>query len=139
MDLNRRTKLITKIIVHCSDTDHKEHDDIEWIRKLHKDKGWIDIGYHFFINKNGKISDGMHITKTGAHCQGQNISSIGVCLGGRNEFTEAQFRSALFLIKGLMQTYGIKRENVFPHNHFSPCKTCPNFSLDKIWKFEDER
>jgi N-acetylmuramoyl-L-alanine amidase len=139
MDLDRRTKLIDKIIIHCSDTDHKEHDNIEWIRKLHKDKGWSDIGYHFFIDKKGKISEGRNINKTGAHCLGQNLSSIGICLSGRTDFTEAQFRSALFLINGLMKTYHISRDKVFPHNHFALCKTCPNFALDKIWKFENER
>lgn len=139
MDLDRSTKLINKIVVHCTDTDHEEHDNVEWVRKLHKAKGWVDIGYHYFIDKKGKISDGRHITKAGAHCLGQNLTSIGVSLSGKIDFTEAQFRSALFLITGLMKTYNITRDNVYPHNHFALCKTCPNFSLDKIWKFENER
>ena len=136
VDLNRDMKLVNKIIVHCSDTDKEEHDNIEWLRELHLAKGWSDIGYHFFIDKKGHIFDGRPITKSGAHCTGQNLRSIGVCLSGRKNFYETQFRQAHFLITGLMKSYKIERANVQPHNYFTPLKTCPNFSLEKIWVFD---
>lgn len=137
MDLSRDLKLINKIIVHCTDTDYPEHDDIEWVRQLHLAKGWSDVGYHFFINKKGHIADGRPINKAGAHCIGQNLRSIGVCLSGRKDFYEPQFRAANFLIHGLMSSYNITKENVMPHNYFTSVKTCPNFSLQKIWMFDE--
>ncbi len=48
----------------------------------HKENGWAGIGYHFFIRKNGEIYRGRPIDKMGAHVEGKNNRSIGVCVEG---------------------------------------------------------
>ncbi len=137
VDISRDMKLVDRIIVHCSDSDYPEHDNVETIRKWHVDeKKWSDIGYHYFIDKKGKIWPCRDIRRSGAHWTGQNLKSIGICLSGRREFFEPQMRSAHFLIKDLMRLFKISKANVFPHNYFVPMKTCPNFSLDRIWMFD---
>jgi hypothetical protein len=136
--LHRRDiKLITEIIVHCSDSDNPDHDDIEVIRSWHKARGFTDIGYHFFLKTDGTIQPGRKINQIGAHCTTQNVMSIGICLAGRHDFTEAQFSSVYILIKKLMENYSILKKNVVPHHVFNENKTCPNFPLDNIWKFEN--
>jgi N-acetyl-anhydromuramyl-L-alanine amidase AmpD len=136
MNVNRDIKKIDKIIVHCSDSDVPDHDNIETVRKWHLDKKWTDIGYHFFINKKGEVFTGRDIKVAGAHCRKQNLSSIGICVSGRKEFNDKQFSALYFLVKNLMETYKIKRTEVYPHNYFSPIKTCPNFPMWKFWKFD---
>ncbi len=134
VDINRTLNKIDTIIVHCSASDNPDHDNIEEIRRWHvNDKKWHDIGYHFFIDKKGMKFDGRTLTKVGAHCAGHNMKSIGVCLSGKYEFYECQFRTALFLITDLMRRFKIPRSNVYPHNYFDAGKTCPNFEMSKIW------
>ena len=74
---------INKIIVHCSATREGQDVSVDTIRKWHVEgRGWSDIGYHFYIDINGKIHKGRDIARMGAHCKGQNRNSIGVCYCG---------------------------------------------------------
>lgn len=54
------------------------------IRSTHLSKGWKDVGYHFVITGDGIIHPGRRIETIGAHAQGANEDSIGVCLTGDN-------------------------------------------------------
>jgi len=135
--LHRRDiKLITEIIIHCSDSDKPENDDISVIRSWHKVRGFSDVGYHFFLKKDGTIQPGRKINQIGAHCITQNAISIGICLSGRHDFTEIQFSTVHSLILKLMANYSILKDKVLPHNFFNENKSCPNFPLDNIWKFD---
>lgn len=71
---------INKVILHCSDSDYANHDDIKVIKEWHLARKFNDVGYHYFIRKDGLIQKGRDITIIGAHCKGQNKSSIGICL-----------------------------------------------------------
>lgn len=48
----------------------------------HKANGWSGIGYHYFIRKDGTIYRGRPEWATGAHAQGKNHESIGICVEG---------------------------------------------------------
>ena len=52
------------------------------IHEWHKSNGWSGIGYHFFVRKNGEIYRGRPIWSLGAHVQGMNNCSIGICAEG---------------------------------------------------------
>lgn len=54
----------------------------EQIDGWHKANGWSGIGYHFFVRKDGKIYEGRPIWAVGAHVQGMNDCSIGICAEG---------------------------------------------------------
>ena len=74
---------ITKIIVHCSATPEGRAVTVEDMDKWHRERGFDSIGYHFIIYLDGSIHLGRPIERPGAHCIGQNITSIGVCyIGG---------------------------------------------------------
>jgi len=138
VDKIRDLKTIKRIIVHCSDTDLDSMDNIDEIRRIHtQEKHWSDIGYHYFIDKRGKVFAGRDIKKVGAHCAGHNFDSIGICFSGKKEFTDKQFQAALALINELMQKFKLGRWDVYPHNFYNKDKSCPNFLITKIWKFEN--
>lgn len=130
--------------MHCSDSDNPAHDDIDVIRAWHTERGFIgpdgkantedDVGYHFFICKDGRLQQGRYTNDVGAHCEGHNHDSIGVCLSGRNKFSPAQFTRLKRLVAELMAMYKIKRSNVYPHNYFNKSKSCPNFDLESALK-----
>ena len=52
------------------------------IHEWHKSNGWSGIGYHFFVRKNGEIYRGRPLWAVGAHVQGMNHCSIGICAEG---------------------------------------------------------
>lgn len=127
---------VKMIIVHCSDSDQFAHDCIEVIREWHTARGFTgkdgkpgtvdDVGYHFFIRKNGELELGRALTEAGAHTIGQNHNSVGVCLSGRENFTQDQFSTLVKLVNYLRRTFG--DIPVHPHRKFATYKTCPNFN-----------
>jgi N-acetylmuramoyl-L-alanine amidase len=127
--LKRKVEDIDTIIVHCSDSDHHEHDNIETIRKWHvEDNGWSDIGYHFVITQDGTVRGGRNFELVGAHTKGMNETSLGVCLTGKEKFSHNQMFSLAWLISDLTGALpNITR--VLPHNYFASGKMCPNFNL----------
>ena len=77
---------IDKIIVHCSATREGQDIPVETIKKWHVEgRGWSDIGYHFYIELDGTIKKGRDIDRSGAHTQGENKTSIGICYCGGGE------------------------------------------------------
>ena len=128
----RSPRIIKKIIIHCSDSDNDSHDDVSVIKKWHLERGFSDIGYHFFITKKGLIQQGRHIRLMGAHCITENAVSVGVCLSGKVNFCEEQFISCAKLIKDLMIAYNIAINEIYPHSYFNKNKTCPNFNLESV-------
>lgn len=79
-----------EIIVHCSATQPNwAHDkSAEWkvqeIRRWHMStpRNWSDIGYHYIIDRDGTIAKGRPLERIGAHVQGHNTGTIGICLIG---------------------------------------------------------
>lgn len=130
-----------KITVHCSATPPLMSDiGVDEIRKMHTDKGWSDIGYHYVITRNGEIQPGRPKTRPGAHVKGHNKNNIGICLVGgvdknnkpQNDFTEQQFSALRFLVSDQAGVYGIKEENIKGHRDYpGVSKACPCFDLKK--------
>lgn len=121
----------SKVIVHCADTPDDKEFDSKDIRKWHvKDNGWLDIGYHYVILRDGVIESGRLETEVGSHCKGNNTGSIGICFIGRNSFTVDQFRSFYRLIFHLNQSWGITSSEVYGHYEFTKKKSCPNIDME---------
>lgn len=140
--ITRKLTDITIIVLHCSDSDYCYHDNIETIREWHmKEQGFEDVGYHFVILKSGRIELGRAINVVGAHVKGQNWGSIGICLTGAQEFSEAQFKSAALLIETLALILpNLKKQyGVLPHRFFNKNKTCPNYQLKEVFKYITEK
>lgn len=121
------------IVLHCSASDNKEHDSIAVIREWHIAKGWRDVGYNYFIRKNGVIELGRDEDDEGAHTIGYNDTSIGICLHGlkKDSFTHEQFEACVRLIADIRERHEIRA--IVPHNLFAN-KTCPVFNIvDEIY------
>ena len=131
---------ITEIIVHCSATPEGKDYTVNDIRRWHKQQGWSDIGYHYVIYRNGHIEPGRDVDISGAHCEGHNSHSIGVCyIGGvardgktaKDTRTLAQKAALLSLLKDLRELYpGAK---IYGHRDFAH-KDCPSFDAKSEYK-----
>lgn len=125
---------IGKIILHCSDSSNLEHDSIEVIREWHIERGFDDVGYHFFIRSTGDIQQGRPIYERGAHCLHHNEDSIGICLHGKKEFNRSQFISLSILLQNLLEMGNLTVKDIYAHNFFDKKKTCPNFDVQLFIK-----
>jgi N-acetylmuramoyl-L-alanine amidase len=124
------------VILHCSDTPDLPVTDPGFDRvtaakidEWHRQKGWQGCGYHHIIRRSGIIEPGRSETMMGAHVEGQNRDSIGVCLIGKREFTEWQIPSLVRLYHEIYQRWGITSNRWYGHYEFTQRKTCPNIPM----------
>ena len=122
------SKNIELLIVHCSDTkDTNEIGAID-IHKMHLNFGWDGIGYHKIIRRSGKIENGRPEYWIGAHVKGKNHISLGVCLIGRDHFTNEQFSSLENVLRKWKILY--PKAKILGHcDTGDTTKTCPNFDV----------
>ena len=127
---------VNEIIVHCSATKPTMNIGSEWIRRIHiHENKWRDIGYHYVIRRNGAIEDGRSIEKVGAHCNGHNTGTIGICMVGgitetgrpENNFTPEQFEAVQNLIYSLVTIHPTIKK-LSGHNDYAN-RACPCFNV----------
>lgn len=123
------------VIIHCADTPAGMDVGAEEITAWHRQRGYLDIGYHYVIRRDGRLEVGRERDEIGAHALGRNKDSLGVCLvGGRgpggkaeNNFTPAQFAALGALLARLRAEYPEAR--VIGHREVNPKKACPSFDV----------
>ena len=125
-------RLIKRVFIHCSATDHPNHDNVKWVRELHvKQNRWSDIGYHFFIRKSGRLEIGRDIDRSPAAQAGHNLATIAICLSGLDvkKFTESQFET----LRSLCDDIHAELPLVTFHGHNEVAnKLCPVFDHRKV-------
>lgn len=115
--------------------------------KMHREKGWDELGYHFVIGNgtqsgNGQVEVGGRWTrqKWGAHAKTPdnryNDFGIGICLVGNFDLdrpTPQQQQALSRLVAHLMRTYNIPASRVIGHSDTKPTD-CPgrNLSLAQV-------
>ena len=70
------------IIIHCSATPPNMDVNAKEIDRWHRQKGWLGIGYHYVIKRDGTREVGRKLSEAGAHCIAYNHKSVGICLVG---------------------------------------------------------
>ena len=107
--------------------------------KMHKAKGWDELGYHFVIGNGTDTRDGQVEVgsrwprqKWGAHAKTPdnqyNDFGIGICLVGNFDLTrpsDEQVKSLSKLVAFLMRTYRIPADRVVGHSDTGKATDCP--------------
>ena len=70
------------LIVHCSATRENRDYTAEQLKRDHLARGFIDVGYHYYIRRDGTVTSHRRLNEVGAHCRPFNRCSIGVCYEG---------------------------------------------------------
>jgi len=70
------------LVIHH--TASPRNTTMEKVRQWHLDKGWMDIGYHKYVEVSGKVREGRPLHMMGAHCRHHNAQSIGIAVAGDN-------------------------------------------------------
>ena len=118
---------IKLLVIHHSQRDK---DSLEFIKVKHKQNmGWEDIGYHYVIEKTGKLRKARSIQYQGAHVKGYNKNSIGICIVGnldKKHPTTKQVKTLVKFLRRKMKKYNISLKRVVGHREFpGVTKTCP--------------
>lgn len=123
------------LVVHCAATKPTMDIGLREIRQWHRERGWLDIGYHFVIRRDGTVETGRPQDVIGAHVEGHNYESLGICMAGginqsgkpENNFTPAQFESLRTLLDTLKADYPSAR--IVGHRDLDSKKACPSFDV----------
>ena len=70
------------IIIHCSATREDRDYSVEQLKRDHLARGFIEVGYHYYVRKDGTVTQHRRLNEVGAHCRPFNRCSIGVCYEG---------------------------------------------------------
>ncbi len=136
---------IDEIIVHCSATKEGANFHAKDIDRWHKQRGFNKIGYHYVVDLDGTIEVGRRETEVGAHCQGRNSRSIGVCyIGGlakdgktvKDTRTDAQKAALEQLLTDLVDKY--PQATIHGHRDYAQ-KACPSFDATKEYAHLTQR
>lgn len=125
------------MFIHCSASNNPDHDDVSVIRRWHvEDRGWNDVGYHYFITSDGQLQKGRSLEAQPAAQYPYNEGTIAVCLHGLNaeDFTDEQYD----VLRALC--VAIAREiDVTFHGHCEVSdKRCPVFDYVSVLQLTAE-
>ena len=126
---------VSYLILHCSATRSDRDYTVEQLKRDHLARGFIDVGYHYYIRRDGTITRHRRLNEVGAHCRPFNRCSIGICYEGgldakgkpKDTRTIAQRGSLVKLLIELKQKFpkaAIRGHNEMPG---ATIKECPCF------------
>ncbi len=139
---------IRYLVIHCSATKSNQNYSLEQLERDHRQRGFERGGYHYYIRRDGGIYIMRKHSEVGAHCQGFNRCSLGICYeGGLDSLgrpcdtrSEEQKRSLEHLLRLLRLCY--PEVLVVGHRDMSPdrngdgrisrdewIKVCPGFEV----------
>ena len=97
-------------------------EEVRFIQDFHQNgRGWSDIGYHFLIDKDGRIFEGRPLNVQGAHVRGANAGNIGIVLLGfhhkpyDHSVSAQQIQSIRAIGRWLVSNYEISPSEYFGH------------------------
>ena len=138
---------VTVICIHYSATPIENDYTIADIDRMHRARGFNEVGYHFFGRKRGGVELGRDLTQpgrfeVGAHSKAENSSSIGYCFEGGvraaapnvgfDSRTPAQIKDMIATIDMLLDRFPgavVKGHRDMP----GAATQCPGFDATAWW------
>ena len=134
---------VSYIIIHCSATRETQDYTPEQLKRDHLARGFLDVGYHFYIRKDGTVTQHRQLDEVGAHCRPFNRCSIGVCYEGGLDATGKPKDTRTLKQRGAIVKLLIELKQKFPkavirgHNEMPGAvpKACPSFKPSKEFAY----
>ena len=110
---------------------------VRQIQRIHvRDRGWGDIGYHYVVDRAGRVWEGRPLRYQGAHVKYNNEHNIGVLVLGNFENqspSKAQVDRVAVLLRSLAREHRIPVSRIRTHREFPDAKTvCPGRKLQPL-------
>lgn len=136
------TDSVRYIILHCSATRCNRDYTVEQLLRDHRARGFRTIGYHFYIRRDGTVSQHRRLLEVGAHCRPFNRCSIGVCYEGgldaeghpANTLTPEQTEQLERLLLKLLRTFPKAQLRGHRDMPGSAPKACPCLDCQSVFR-----
>ena len=120
------------IVIHHVGTPSGEVSS-QTIHNAHIGNGWLGIGYHYVIHKDGTIERGRPLMSEGAHAYGHNSHTVGINLTGNFEWetpTDEQIESLIELLTSLCRIFHLPSDgtSIIGHGDLN-ATACPGWNL----------
>ena len=130
------------IILHCSATRCNCDYTVEQLLRDHRTRGFRTIGYHFYVRRDGTVSQHRRLLEVGAHCRPFNRCSIGVCYEGgldaeghpANTLTQEQFEHLEQLLTKLLKLFPEAQLRGHRDMPGSVPKACPCLDCQSVFR-----
>jgi N-acetylmuramoyl-L-alanine amidase len=132
---NMKKRSVDLIVIHCSATRESQDYTEKDLLRDHRARGFSKIGYHRYIRKDGTVIVGRDFSEVGAHVEGHNAHSIGICYEGglddrstakkslaKDTRTQAQKEAMIKLIKEAIEYSSFNVKRIVGHRDLSPDK-----------------
>lgn len=129
------------LVLHCSATRCNRNYPVEQLRRDHLARGFRDIGYHFYVRRDGSCTQHRFLLEVGAHARPYNRCSIGICYEGgldekgrpQNTLTPEQYSRIRELLAVLMRLF--PKAEIVGHRDLpgTTPKDCPCLEAKEIF------
>ena len=135
-----KNRKINLIVIHCSATRVTQDFTVGELEACHLARGFRDIGYHYYITKDGVIYPCRPESEPGAHARHYNAHSIGICYEGgldangrpADTRTPAQKEAMKLLILRLDREFPAIKTILGHRDLPGMQKACPCFDATKL-------
>ncbi len=129
------------LVIHCTATRYDRDYTVEQLERDHRLRGFDGIGYHFYIRKDGTLTQCRPLEKVGAHAKPYNHCSLGIAYEGglddNGKPADTRTRAQVDRLKSLL----VELKRLFPdaqilgHRDLRSAtpKECPCF--DAAWEY----
>ena len=131
------------LVIHCSATRADRNYTDKQLMRDHKKRGFRTVGYHFYVHKDGSITQFRKLLEVGSHARPYNRCSIGICYEGGLDASGKPKDTRTIAQRGSLVALLIKLKKQFPkafirgHNEMPGAtpKSCPNFKPSKEFAY----
>lgn len=135
-------RAVKYLVVHCAATKADQDIGAAEIKSWHRQRGWMDIGYHWVIRRDGTVEQGRSDTVPGAHARGFNHLSLAFCMVGgvaadgktaEDNFTDEQYAALRKLLEHYQELHPAAQ--ILGHRDLPNVnKACPSFDVKGWWE-----
>lgn len=122
-----------RIVLHHSGTPTDSDLAAPALHRAHQAQGWLGLGYHYSIRKDGAIELGRPRWSIGAHSEDENAHTLGIHICGNFSLaapTAAQIEAIAMLLANLTHDYAIPLDDEHILGHCDLAATaCPGAAL----------
>jgi hypothetical protein len=111
-------------------------DRLDSIRRYHRSKEWGDIGYHFAIDRVGRVWECRSLRYQGAHVKDHNEGNLGILVMGNFEQQQPDRRQLAMLEQfttQMMSRFRVSRSRLHSHQEWGSATACPGRSLQQYF------
>ena len=130
-------------VIHCSATRADRNYTDKQLMRDHKKRGFRTVGYHFYVHKDGSITQFRKLLEVGSHARPYNRCSIGICYEGgldadgrpTDTWTPEQTEQFILLLMRMVKIFPGVRIRGHRDMPGSIPKACPCFDAEGVFGY----